>query len=644
LNKSKGYLKDFIDIKLFLLIIDGIFTNWRGDYNVLLAENNQYLPVSKGEKSAQLLYAELRNTRTGKYELDASDRRFADLAFKEKKPITYFDYIGLVSTATPIFLGSTELATVFWFGVLPKDENQQDAFRKKVQDLEDSLGLAHKKLTELAQKISPVSDELLNEISLRLESLVESISNTGLDREELSQLRQNKNKYLALSERLIKTNSLFRNATTRINHFIAEKLNSKTLTDNDYWNEISAIFEETANVVGALYILMLIPVLSVTKQYRVKSTAKIPLSVFKSPYSLPEIFSNSIDREFPYRRNFDSLAGELRKFNRVLEDQIDKGLVIAVPMDVENTGFLIAFFDRRHRTEKAFENEEEKSILEFLGTIVSSSFQAWSANEAINKEFERREKETTEKLIWMEKITHQLMAPFNGLQGSAGLLMMMYEKWRNEQPHMFNNWSEGEKQSFRDGLNNIIWTTNSAALIIDNIMWRVGKKASVSTPEHIDDVARWLIEIVRDYQGIAYLRNIKISVDEKECRSLNSRIKVDQDFRQAIGNIIDNAVKYSKKDTTITIKAYENNNECVIEIVNIGIQLDKLEVTKIFQHGYRAQEAINKNAPGTGMGLSVAQEIVRQNHGKIKAYPSEQRGVAWQTVFAITLPLQQQGK
>ena len=88
-------------------------------------------------------------------------------------------------------------------------------------------------------------------------------------------------------------------------------------------------------------------------------------------------------------------------------------------------------------------------------------------------------------------------------------------------------------------------------------------------------------------------------------------------------------MKYSRKLSEITIDgSYETRSDMVsVTVTSRGIPLEYEEVGKIFERGYRTDEARNQHPAGTGFGLYIAKRIVDIYAGAISAIPGD-RGQA----------------
>jgi two-component system phosphate regulon sensor histidine kinase PhoR len=107
-------------------------------------------------------------------------------------------------------------------------------------------------------------------------------------------------------------------------------------------------------------------------------------------------------------------------------------------------------------------------------------------------------------------------------------------------------------------------------------------------------------------------------------------------IKTVFDNLVDNSIKYSLLPLEIKINFKRNTKKVEIEFVDNGIGIPHDEIKKIFQKFHRIYEKDIPNVKGTGLGLYVVREIVKNHNGKIIAY-SEGKGKG--TKFKIELPV-----
>jgi two-component system sensor histidine kinase KdpD len=109
---------------------------------------------------------------------------------------------------------------------------------------------------------------------------------------------------------------------------------------------------------------------------------------------------------------------------------------------------------------------------------------------------------------------------------------------------------------------------------------------------------------------------------------------VDADLVQlALRLLIDNALKYSPRESTIQISSRLAGDDLVITVLNQGEPLSELERVRIFDRFYRGQN-VRHQVAGTGMGLPVARDILRAHSGDVNLRSSDEHG----TEFVMKIP------
>lgn len=99
-------------------------------------------------------------------------------------------------------------------------------------------------------------------------------------------------------------------------------------------------------------------------------------------------------------------------------------------------------------------------------------------------------------------------------------------------------------------------------------------------------------------------------------------------------NLLTNAVKYSPQQTEVTVTARKVDGLIRIAVKDQGIGMDQKEVKQIFQKFYRTKKAEESGEAGTGIGLSIVQQIVEQHGGQIDV--ASQPGIG--SCFTLVLP------
>jgi len=103
----------------------------------------------------------------------------------------------------------------------------------------------------------------------------------------------------------------------------------------------------------------------------------------------------------------------------------------------------------------------------------------------------------------------------------------------------------------------------------------------------------------------------------------------------ALGNLLDNAVKYSGTGRDVRVRLRRDGDAAVIEVEDDGIGIESAEQAKIFERFHRAGSALVHDVQGAGLGLAIVQQVAAAHRGRVTVESEPGRG----SVFAIRLPL-----
>ena len=104
---------------------------------------------------------------------------------------------------------------------------------------------------------------------------------------------------------------------------------------------------------------------------------------------------------------------------------------------------------------------------------------------------------------------------------------------------------------------------------------------------------------------------------------------------EALINLIDNAIKYSKDTKEISISTGKDNNNIFLEVADKGMGISNEDQKRIFEKFYRVTKGEVHDTKGTGLGLTIVQHIVHSHKGKIDLISSPGKGSAFKLIFPI---------
>lgn len=99
-------------------------------------------------------------------------------------------------------------------------------------------------------------------------------------------------------------------------------------------------------------------------------------------------------------------------------------------------------------------------------------------------------------------------------------------------------------------------------------------------------------------------------------------------------NLLRNAINYSEEGASVRCTAMADGDRAIVKISNTGTPIPPEKLSRIFEQFYRLDDARQSSTGGTGLGLTIAKQIVELHQGSITAESNEEA-----TVFTVTLPL-----
>lgn len=105
-------------------------------------------------------------------------------------------------------------------------------------------------------------------------------------------------------------------------------------------------------------------------------------------------------------------------------------------------------------------------------------------------------------------------------------------------------------------------------------------------------------------------------------------------IQQVLYNLIDNAVKFSGNDSTITIETAEKNEKVFVSVKDQGMGIPKKDLNKIWERFYKSDLSRGKDKKGTGLGLSIVKEIIQAHDEHINVVSTE--GVGTEFIFSLS--------
>jgi len=218
---------------------------------------------------------------------------------------------------------------------------------------------------------------------------------------------------------------------------------------------------------------------------------------------------------------------------------------------------------------------------------------------------------------FVSNVTHELKSPVASIQLALETMAM-------------RDLSHDRKQAY---INMMLDDTDRLSTLIDRILGadRIEKKRSRYMLE-ILSMRHFLNEVLEEDRHL-YEKNGHSIVLEK---GRDSRVAIDRSaMRIVLNNLLENAARYSPPDTRIRLKLHRELRRCRLDVIDSGIGISGKDLKNIFKMFWRSTEAPDSRVRGTGLGLYIVQNIVKDHRGKVWA---SSPGIGRGAVFSIRLP------
>jgi len=190
----------------------------------------------------------------------------------------------------------------------------------------------------------------------------------------------------------------------------------------------------------------------------------------------------------------------------------------------------------------------------------------------------------------------------------------------------------GDEKYYRDIIGSMLEETNRLTLLVDSLLTMSRADAGhlqrnltlVDLLELAKESAA-IVEVLAEEKG----QSLKVEGDSSVIVTADRTI-----LRQALVNLIDNAVKYSPINGSILVRVANDQESAVIAVHDSGPGIPLEHRSRIFERFYRVDKARTRAEGGTGLGLSIAQWAVATHGGTIEVQSEPGLG----SIFVIRLP------
>lgn len=253
----------------------------------------------------------------------------------------------------------------------------------------------------------------------------------------------------------------------------------------------------------------------------------------------------------------------------------------------------------------------------YLAGVVSIYLTFWYLISTITESLKKQERRlqnkiqemidlAKEKTRYMLVTTHEIKGPFAAIQTYVNVALGGYAGEVSEK------------------LKEILWKINARCSMISEIITDMLQLSNITSIKeyrreivmlHIN-ISQLISSVVRRFVEIAKMKEIEFEMGtipfEHHFIEANS-----EEVDILLSNIIKNAVSYSYSGTKINLDIKESEQHVLVSVANKGIGVSEENLKKIFLEHFRTEKAVEMNPNSTGLGLTIARQIMDIHHGRI---------------------------
>jgi signal transduction histidine kinase len=223
------------------------------------------------------------------------------------------------------------------------------------------------------------------------------------------------------------------------------------------------------------------------------------------------------------------------------------------------------------------------------------------------------------KSEFVSTVSHDLRAPLTLMRGYGTMISMVGDV--NDQQQEF--------------VEKILKSVEQMTGLVDNLLDLGRIEAGVGLSIESVQIESVLREVVKNYRPQAVNKQVALEFELGD-----DMHPVDADatlLRQAISNLVDNAIKYSQGKGRVIVRARQEMGRQIVEVVDSGLGIAPADQARLFEKFFRAKRPETLQEKGTGLGLAIVKSIVEQHGGSVQVESRLGEG----STFIMSLPVKQ---
>ena len=236
--------------------------------------------------------------------------------------------------------------------------------------------------------------------------------------------------------------------------------------------------------------------------------------------------------------------------------------------------------------------------------------------QAFNNMTQRLEEAVSKQNRFLSDVSHEIKTPVAVIKGYVNMI----RRWGYSEPEVFNESVaaiDASVTDITDLINNL--------LLLDNLQNR-----RINADFKEVDIAELISKTAQTVRTLRPDRKVSVRLDRKRTAVCDEKL-----IAQVIRILVDNGLKYSPDGSPLDLEVRIDSKKCVIRVCDSGEGIEEEEIPKVFGRFYRVEKSRSKETGGSGLGLSIAADIMNLHGGVILLSNREPHGLCAEIRFPV---------
>ncbi len=284
-----------------------------------------------------------------------------------------------------------------------------------------------------------------------------------------------------------------------------------------------------------------------------------------------------------------------------------------------HSGYLIEEAIERH-LERALTGIDSDETLEFFGppkqvVVVHTSPLPGGGAVAIADDISERRRLDAMRTDFVANISHELKTPVGAMAVLADALV-----------------GEDDQETIQRLVGRMVFEAERAARTIDDLLQLTEIELGTEIEAVPLDAASLMQAAAERVRHSARERSVEVCLSES--MSPISVVGEPRQLASAIGNLVENAVKYSEAGGRVDLSVERDANAVAFTVTDEGVGIPQREIERIFERFYRVDKARSRGTGGTGLGLAIVRHVATNHGGSVEVSSVEGEG----STFVLRIP------